>query len=47
MATFYRVPLNIMHKVLACRDRFGMLELTSLVGVNIRAACSTCGALLH
>ena len=35
LATFYRVPLNIMHKVLACRDRFGMLELTSLVGVNI------------
>ena len=29
---------NIMHKVLACRDRFGMLELTSLVGVSI-AGC--------
>ena len=38
LATFYRVPLNIMPKALASRDRFGMLELTSLVGVNI-AGC--------
>ena len=35
MASFNGEPLNIMPKILACRDIFGMLEITSLVGVNI------------
>ena len=35
LATFYEVPLNIMPRILASGDMFGMLEITSLVGVNI------------
>merc|ERR1719318_2150035 len=35
LATFYGVPLNIMPRILASGDMFGMLEMTSLVGVNI------------
>ena len=32
LATFYGVPLNITPRILAM---FGMLEITSLVGMNI------------
>jgi glycerol kinase len=35
LATFYVEPLNIMPRVLASGDIFDMLEMTSLVGVNI------------
>ena len=35
LATFYGEPLNIMPKILVNGDIFGMLEMTSLVGVNI------------
>jgi glycerol kinase len=35
LATFYGVPLNIMPRFLASGDMLGMLEITSLVGVNI------------
>ena len=36
LATFYGVPLNIMPRILASGDMFGMLEITSLVVMNIR-----------
>ena len=35
LATFYGEPLNIMPRILASGDIFDMLEMTSLVGVNI------------
>ena len=33
---FYGEPLNIMPKILATWDSFGMLEMPSLVGFNIK-----------
>ena len=36
LATFYGEPLNIMPKILVNGDIFSMLEMTRLVGVNIK-----------
>ena len=35
LATFYGVPLNIMPRILASGEMFGMLEITNLVEMNI------------
>ena len=41
LATFYGEPFNIMPRILACGDIFGILEMTSLVGVNITGCMGT------